>query len=479
MPTANRNTREFYYKSYGRNYNNRQNYDKRANDKGSNRQGGRYIEPNIDNIVDLVMRRLDNTNEDRTRQPPHLRTYQPTRENLPAFQSERSENPDFQNMWKTLFKVIQIEYHLHNWTKLPGSINRDLTYLAGNIRPPDPIDSLSKDITDILTNAGELIRQLVQTHLHTRLDANRALLRSMRPLDKARAIEVAQKHLARRLGNKITNLREQLNAEAQHIGSQTSTADVFIADQSSADTSPPAALPVAKRLRVSDTPPSTIRPPPSVTPPDLPVNTNMDTSSVRTPVPTLPTSTTQVTVPTTTAKPSRITAIKNKVQPIEILSDTTTVIISDGSLLNASEVDLYPGWQLIALPGCELNTIAIKAAHITTYHKVKVIIAAGLHHRGGSYHEDTDATLHYVASRIKQGHRIFFLGHSIDANLKTDEQNNIINFNKKLEEMFEDNFIHPCPPELTHSTTDLLRYDTSTVKYTLRFILAFMNEMMP
>jgi len=64
----------------------------------------------------------------------------------------------------------------------------------------------------------------------------------MKPIDKERAIEVAHKHLIRRLGKKIPNLRNLLEAEADLIGVDIMTTDIEFVAQSPVDI-----LPTAKR----------------------------------------------------------------------------------------------------------------------------------------------------------------------------------------------------------------------------------------
>jgi len=362
----------------------------------------------------------------------------------------RSVNPQFHTMWKSLYKTIQIQHHLDNWSDLPKSIKRDLTHLAKDIRPPDPVDGLSDDIQKILTDAGLLIQKRVQTHLLTRLTENKKTLADMMPLDTERAADVAFKHLNQRLGSRITDLKQKINTELEQIGR-----NIITQRQKTPSTSAS-----SKRPRTEDTPPhadtvfiSTLQPTTGLTAPPA-----------------------SATPSTTTTKPSRITTKKSKGQPFEIFKDTTTIIVSDECLKNTSEDILDPGWQLLVMPGSELHTIADQAVFYAVSNPVDVIIAGGLNNRNDTYHQDTDATLGHVTHRIKQGCRISFMGHSINEHLETEIRNNVNKYNQKLENLFKDNYVQPVLPYHVLMTNDERHYSTATADYIVNVLRGHLRQ---
>src|SRR6218665_2867302 len=176
-PNASRSrSRSNHYTNTGPRGNNHA--DNNYNSYNDNRSTNNKV--NIQSIVEAVIRRMsgDDTTgnngpkrlhrqqqrqqrQSKQQQQPQQRQQQPHRRgNSVHFRiddeehQEQSNNPEFHEVWKTLFKVVQLEYHLKNWDNLPPSLQKGLDHMACNITPPDPDDGLAEDIAIILDNAG-------------------------------------------------------------------------------------------------------------------------------------------------------------------------------------------------------------------------------------------------------------------------------------------------------------------------------------
>lgn len=116
----------------------------------------------------------------------------------------RSNNPHFSDLWKTLYKGVQLRHHIKNWQETPTSITKNLTDLANNINPPNPCEKTKETIKEIMTEAGQLIKRTILNHLEDSLNNNRIHLMSIDHTDITKARAIAEKHLQRRLGKKLS-----------------------------------------------------------------------------------------------------------------------------------------------------------------------------------------------------------------------------------------------------------------------------------
>src|SRR5678816_4191188 len=134
----NRNDRNYYD-----NFNRGDRYHERVRGGATRSQhiGTTNSPEDITRIVETVLQRLLKERDNTT---PHgnvelrnntLHNDPQRRANAATFDgTTRSDNPQFHTMWESLYKVIQIQHHLENWSDLPKSIHRDLTYLGKDIR---------------------------------------------------------------------------------------------------------------------------------------------------------------------------------------------------------------------------------------------------------------------------------------------------------------------------------------------------------
>lgn len=147
------------------------------------------------------MDRLENNLSDRGRPRPKEGDTggQRGREKQPVA-SPQSNNPDFTDLWKGIYRGVQLRHHAQNWNEIPSSIRENLLYMADLINPPIPSAETSQKIKDTMLEAGKRIQSTIQEHLTDQMRRNYTALENMNHLDLDQATCIAKKHLLRRLG---------------------------------------------------------------------------------------------------------------------------------------------------------------------------------------------------------------------------------------------------------------------------------------
>lgn len=197
-------------------------------------------------LLASLMERLDRIEERVTRQTPKPTPTPSTDTGTRNLEANRSTNPQFNELWRNIFRGVQLKHHLRNWQTLPPSIEKNLKDLAGQIHPPMPTPETAEIISTIMEVAGLNIKSTIQDHLNDSIVANHQLRSTLDHTDLPKAAEIATKHLRRRLGKKIQN--QQLEEWIQEEITLTNTPAI---------TNPP-------------TPPTNT----DTTPPTLPTNTD-------------------------------------------------------------------------------------------------------------------------------------------------------------------------------------------------------------
>lgn len=90
-------------------------------------------------------------------------------------------NTELSTLCRTLFKTIQFQHHISNWTTLTQSLKRYPENMANTITPPEPDDDICRKINNYLREAGENIRQHVTEHLQSTLNRNLGVLKGLNP----------------------------------------------------------------------------------------------------------------------------------------------------------------------------------------------------------------------------------------------------------------------------------------------------------
>lgn len=191
------------------------------NDRSSNRppRSSSIKKPgDINTILQTVLDRLNDLDKrfnDLTKKPTPTQTNNKITplldlETIPQPQTARSEiataksiNPDFGQLWRCLFKGVQLKHHRNNWETTPLSICKRLEDMGEFITPPTPNPETSKQLKTIMQNTGNLIRDCVLKHIDNCISQNRNTLSRLNSMDKNKAFDIAHKHLKKRLGTTI------------------------------------------------------------------------------------------------------------------------------------------------------------------------------------------------------------------------------------------------------------------------------------
>lgn len=144
----------------------------------------------------------------------------PTAASGPSVPPMQSANPDFHEICKALYRMVQLRRQADNWKTLPASIKRDIQRVADSVNPVHPSEELVQDISNIFARTGSDLQKRVQDHFSERLTVNMSILENSNPADKERAVEVVIKQLKFKLGSRVTepNLRLLVESEARMIG---------------------------------------------------------------------------------------------------------------------------------------------------------------------------------------------------------------------------------------------------------------------
>ena len=145
---------------------------------------------------------------------------------------DKSSNPCFPNITKSLYRMAQLQHHEANWRNLPKAINDRLEKFARDIRPPMPDDDFASTIKAVTMEYGEKICAVVRSHIHKKRVEAEIGASKLNPADKDRAKEIASKQLNARLGKRLpTEKRDALLSDAcSMVGIHYSTSEDVIDD---------------------------------------------------------------------------------------------------------------------------------------------------------------------------------------------------------------------------------------------------------
>lgn len=115
----------------------------------------------------------------------------------------QSENGDFPNVCKCLYRLVQLQHHRDNWNTLPKAISERLQRFIDDINPPMPGDEFKKQLTTLTEEYASSIVQLVQQHIDMGIAQKEVEAGNLNRVDIDRATEVASKYLTTRLGKRL------------------------------------------------------------------------------------------------------------------------------------------------------------------------------------------------------------------------------------------------------------------------------------
>ncbi len=371
-----------------------------------------------------------------------------------------STNPDFPNMWRALYKIVQIDHHTNNWATLPRTVRRQLYDMADNINPPDPTAELKQNIEDILIRAGGSIQTAIQTHMKTRRAAQVNILKNCDNTDMDRAIARAHKGLSMKLGKHIHDIRQRLTREATVIGTNKKrTMDQAI--------TPPTADGSYKRYRLNASMPAAAAA--CGRPSDGAENITTDTDATVEPTdPTVepmedtdageygtlppgppPTQRDQTAHASGSAKHNPILLLDDVADAmVSVRDDTEVVIIGDSSLDLADDQDLYANWQLMRTRTDTLHAIATTLSALPEGKIAAAVVIPGP--AQGTQSEERNATdiENLKIAIASQKFRTKILGVSIAHSTPVEEQERLRSFNGALQRTFGKHYIFPPPMDV-------------------------------
>ena len=116
----------------------------------------------------------------------------------------RSNNDDFVDVSKSIYKMVQIRHHESNWKTLPKSIQDRLNKLIEDIKPPMGDDVFKTELKLLTQQYSEEVRRLVSDHLTRKRVETEFMAGELDPTDVSHAKEVAAKYLTARLGKRLS-----------------------------------------------------------------------------------------------------------------------------------------------------------------------------------------------------------------------------------------------------------------------------------
>lgn len=450
-------------------------------------------------MMKTLMTRMDRMEEliSTKRQEPDPGTNKSQRKQI-RFQDtnaddDKSINPQFTDLWKSIFKGVQLKHHLKNWKEIPQSIKNNLEELAEQINPPVPSEDTKKMIHDIMMQTGERVKSVVQEHLHEKLLANQLFIATLNPMDHYKARAIAKKHLKRRLGNRIqeAQLNKYIDEEMIHIDRPTTRAPENRQPSTSAyawsevvhraakrkqpDTRSPPALATRSRFEIltsEDVEHSTAEsdydeeentePPRTTAKPSL-KNQKRDPNPNRPAAEPTNDADSMDESTITCAQPApryEIRQRRNFDATIHTPPGTDTLVITDSQMRNLPGNLIPTGWFLSINPGMKIDDGIRQISRELNSPQVKtIILSIGINDRASTpYYIKRDIL--ELARTTKHAERkgISVLVNEVAYNhrsLPDEEQQNVEQINQNLTEYIaKENLLHTIPTDEVKTKTD-------------------------
>lgn len=129
--------------------------------------------------------------------------YQHQRSGQPQTTSNRSTNPDFAKLVRGSFTYVKIAHAADNWRTLPVSLNKAITRLADNIKPPSPSEEFHQQLTRATDNFRSAVTAAVQQHLEKAAVSVVGDLQRLSQLDRRMAHDTVRRQLNRQCNKRI------------------------------------------------------------------------------------------------------------------------------------------------------------------------------------------------------------------------------------------------------------------------------------
>lgn len=428
--------------------------------------------------ISMLSTRLDKLQQNRGSDNNQNKTsFRPVALEVTKTPAAKSNNEEFAAVTKCLYRIVQLYHHQANWKTLPDSITHQIKHLMDNIKPPAPDDAFRKGMSDLTTEFGEKIREIVSQHLQKKLITTEIIAGQMNPTDLDRAKEIAMKYIDTRIGKRLPQPRKAflLNRATNMIGARK----------------PPPPAPSADDTTWKTVNSSGVKRPAPITPETVEVsnrylvlsdNDDTDLEPDDDPVP-------RATTPSRHQMKKRKQSAFSKKTPsgVQVFNgnkhdwtiipndETTTVVIGDSNLRNITNIP--KNWEVHSLPGARLNHVVGAIARMETVARtVDVVVHVGINHRS-CVDPTIDEELKDLSSELNSNlgiTRLFITGTAIAPSLPPQEAHNIRNLNDKMKEFFhESNYI----PPLADSDVEIDPRDNSGIHYTSITADKIMTEM--
>lgn len=122
---------------------------------------------------------------------------------FPTYYNNRSSNPCFADVCKSIYRIVQLQHHMDNWKTLPKSIQDRMDKLVRDVNPPMTNDTFKILLGEATEQYKEKMIQLVQQHLQSNFIQKVADAGRLSRVDIERATDVASKYLQTRLGRRL------------------------------------------------------------------------------------------------------------------------------------------------------------------------------------------------------------------------------------------------------------------------------------
>jgi hypothetical protein len=396
-----------------------------------------------------------------------------------------SNNDDFPEICKCIYRWVQISHHQFNWKQLPKSIDERLKRLADDINPPMADEEFRSSVTAETLQFGDKLQQLVIRHLDKKLVETEVKAGSLNPTDVTRAREVATKYINTRLGRRLQPSRrmdlidravDMIGINRRPTSPGNRNPEEIIIDSSPRDQQQQQrdSVTMSTRKRTAMT-----------TPEALSVHNRFDApSNVHHTAPNSPSATGVGDTRTTASQPvPPPKKMKLSMQhmltesgvdvylgakhtwKIDPAVDTECIVIGDSNLRNITRIP--PHWEVHSLSGARIThvTRVIDLLQAHRFQQLDVVIQAGINHREiiNYVTEEEIKDLVEAMQASDAINRIFFAGVSIPTTLDHEEIRNLRGFNKLTSEtVHSKNYIAPLDDKDVHINSN----DRSGIHYT-------------
>ena len=135
--------------------------------------------------------------------PAEGRDNQHQRARQPQTNSTRSTNPDFAKLVRSSFTYVKIAHAADNWRSLPVSLNKAITRLADNIKPPTPSEEFRQQLARATDNFRSAVTAAVQQHLERAATSVVSDLQHLSQQDRSMAHDTFRRQLNRQCNKRI------------------------------------------------------------------------------------------------------------------------------------------------------------------------------------------------------------------------------------------------------------------------------------